>query len=72
MHRGASVPVEVQVGGESTKVKIDMRQKPRINDGFISLGEFALAKGDKVAVILTTESAGGFVHADAVQIVPVK
>jgi hypothetical protein len=49
-----------------------MRQKPPLKDGFISLGQFALNKGDRVSVLLTTDGAEGFVHADAVQIVPVK
>ena len=54
------------------RLHIDMRQMPPLKDGFVSLGKFSVAKGDKVAVELRTENAGGFVHADAVQIVPVK
>ena len=47
-----------------------MKQKPP-SDGFISLGQFDLSKGDLVSVVLATKNAGGVVHADAVQIVRV-
>ncbi len=71
-NRGSKVPVVVTVGGETKTLQIDMRQPPPLKDGFISLGQFAAGKGDKVSVELRTESAGGHVHADAVQIVPVQ
>jgi hypothetical protein len=71
-NRGARVPVTVQAGRETSKREIDMRRKPPLKQGFVSLGQFALVKGDRVSVLLTTEGAEGFVHADAVQIVPVK
>ncbi len=71
-NRGSKVPVVVTVGGETKTLQIDMRQPPPLKDGFISLGQFAAGKGDKVSVELRTESAGGHVHADAVQIVPAK
>jgi hypothetical protein len=71
-NRGNRVPVILHVGGETRMAEVDMRQKPPLKDGFISLGKFSIAKGDKVIVELRTEGAGGFVHADAVQIVPAK
>jgi hypothetical protein len=71
-NRGDKVPVILHVGSDAKTVHIDMRQKPPLKDGFISLGTFSVAKGDKVAVELRTEGAGGFVHADSVQILPAK
>jgi hypothetical protein len=71
-NRGSKVPVTVQAGSETRKVEINEQQQPPLKDGFVSLGQYSLKKGDRVSVTLTTESAGGFVHADAVQIVPVK
>jgi hypothetical protein len=71
-NRGARVPVEVKAGSASKKVTVDMRKPPPLAEGFVTLGQFDLTKGDAVSVLLTTEGAGGFVHADAVQIVPVK
>ncbi len=71
-NRGAKVPVVVRAGDKTTTHHIDMRQKPALKSGFTSLGQYDLKKGDRVSVLLTTEGAGGFVHADAVQIAPVK
>lgn len=56
-------------GGTETTVRVDMRREPPRAGGFASLGEFGLAKGEVIAVIVGTEGAGGIVCVDAVQIV---
>jgi hypothetical protein len=71
-NRAPNAPVTVRAGEATKRVEINMRQKPPLKDGFVSLGQFDLQKGDHVSVTLSTEGAGGFVHADAVQIVPIK
>jgi hypothetical protein len=71
-NRGSTVPVTVDVGGKSITKSIDMRQKPGLEHGFVSLGEYQVSKGDKVAVTISTDAAGGNAHADAIQILPVK
>lgn len=71
-NRGSSVPVTVEAGDVRKTIKVDMRATPNLKNGFISLGQFNLAKGDKVVVTIGTDDAGGNAHADAVQIVPVK
>jgi hypothetical protein len=71
-NRGSSVPVTVDVGGRRTQLHINMKQAPPIDKTFISLGTFDIHKGDLVTVTVSTEQARGTVHADAVQIVPVK
>ena len=70
-NRGAHVPVTVRVGGKSSHIAVNMKKRPPLKQGFVSLGRFDLRKGQAISVLLTTTHAGGFVHADAVQIVRV-
>ncbi len=70
-NRGTKVPVSIQTGDKSAGREVNMQEPPQEN-GFISLGQFDLKVGETISVVLTTENAGGNVHADAVQIVPVK
>mgnify|MGYP002623358804 CR=1 FL=1 len=70
-NRGTQVPVAVQAGDATKTVKINMKDDPPLKDGFISLGKFDLPKGARISVEVTTEKAGGYVHADAVQILQV-
>jgi hypothetical protein len=69
-NRGATVPVLVKTDAGEKSLKINMRKEPPIDETFISLGSLNLAKGESVIVKLSTEEAGGYVHADAVQILP--
>ncbi|MFG0296897.1 MAG: hypothetical protein ACF8PG_13405, partial [Maioricimonas sp. JB045] len=66
------VPVTVQIGSEKQTHRIDMRQEPPVENGWISLGTYDLRKSDRVSVTVSTEDAGGNAHADAVQLLPVK
>ncbi len=68
-NRGTKVPVTVSVGAKVKKLTMDMRAKPP-SDGFHSIGTFGAQEGEEITVTLSTEDAGGFVHADAVQIIP--
>ena len=71
-NRGNHVPVlvETQSGGRKA-LEIDMRKAPPIEKGFISLGEYNFADEEPASVVLSTENAGGHVHADAVQVIEV-
>jgi len=71
-NRGDTVPVTVTAGSDKRTVQIDMRQAPPLEHGFTSLGIVELAAGESSEVQLSTEGAGGFVHADAVQWLPAK
>jgi hypothetical protein len=84
-NRGKRVPVSVTTRSKTTQYRVDMTQPPQAPDEatttptrasiaarqFYTLGEFELVKDENVLVTMTTEDAGGFVHADAVQIVTV-
>jgi hypothetical protein len=51
---------------------LDMQKPPPLDSGFTSLGEVTLAPDDACVVTLSATDAGGFVHADAIQLLPVK
>ncbi len=70
-NRGTRVPVAIECASGRTVVRVNMRERPPLDNGFISLGKFRLAKGESVRVVVSSEEAGGAVHADAVQILPV-
>jgi hypothetical protein len=46
-----------------------MRKAPD-SDGFVTVGTVRLQAGELLGVTLSSEQSGGFVHADAVQILP--
>jgi hypothetical protein len=67
-NRGSHVPVTIKTAGETKTVKIDMRQEPPLENGFISIGSYQLTKGESVSVVIAAKDAGGLAHADAVQV----
>jgi hypothetical protein len=69
-NRGSQVPVSVLTNGKTNRFKVNMRLPPEAT-GFKSLGQFELKAGAPLSVVFSTENAGGYVHADAVQIVRV-
>jgi hypothetical protein len=72
-NRGKSVPVEVTTGDKTIKMNsiVNMTQKPNFENGFHSVGEITLRKGQKVLVSLFAKGAQGNTHVDAAQLVPV-
>jgi hypothetical protein len=71
-NRGDKVPVTLTTSAGTKSFKINMREKPPIDDGFVSLGIFPLKAGEEVSVVIGTEGAGGNAHADAVHVLPAK
>ena len=67
-NRGARVPVTVAYGETSKSITVNMQNKPPLKFGFISLGKFELQADEPVSVTLSTENAGGHVHADAIMV----
>ncbi|XZE32090.1 FAD-dependent oxidoreductase [Pirellulaceae bacterium SH501] len=68
-NRGTTVPVMIESPSQSLTKRVDMRKAPD-SDGFVTVGTVRLQSGDLLSVTLSSEQAGGFVHADAVQILP--
>jgi hypothetical protein len=71
-NRGNQVPVILHLGDVRQESRVNMRNKPAIDNTFVSLGVFPVKAGQKIIVELSTEGAGGNVHADAVQFLPSK
>ncbi len=71
-NRGPTVPVTVHSADGEKTIRINMREAPPLEHGFISLGEFSFQAGEAAAVVVSGESAGGNAHADAVQVLSVK
>jgi hypothetical protein len=69
-NRGTAVPVSIEAAESRLKATVNMRQQPPIDDGFGSAGRLTLQKGEKCVVVIGTDGAGGFAHADAVLLVP--
>ncbi len=70
-NRAPNAPIKITVGDKTKQVTLDQTQ-PTGEDGFVSLGEFVVDAQTKFVVLIGTEGAGGLVHADAVQVRPVK
>ena len=70
-NRGTRVPVTIESAAGRTGKRINMREAPPLENGFISLGRFRFERDESVSIEVSTEDAGGTVHADAVQLVPV-
>ncbi len=71
-NRGNKVPVLVETQAGRKPLEINMRKAPPLKDGFISLGQYHLTAEEPITVVLSTQGAGGNVHADAVQIIEVE
>lgn len=69
-NRGNQVPVTLKFDDTLIEKRINMRDKPPLANGFIAIGQIEGARDSKGSVTLNTQGAGGFVHADAIQIVP--
>ena len=67
-NRGDKVPVTVETTAGKKTVRINMREKAPLPNGFISVGQLDLKKEESVFVTISTDDAGGNVHADAVQL----
>jgi hypothetical protein len=71
-NRGATVPVTVTAGGVEKTHRVNMKQPPPLEGGFVSLGKVSLKPNEICTVIVSAAGAGGFAHADAVQLLPVE
>jgi hypothetical protein len=68
-NRGPRVPVLIETPSKTETARVDMRKPPR-EDGWEQVGQVRLRAGETLTVTLSTDQSGGFVHADAIQILP--
>ena len=71
-NRGDNVPVELKHAGGAKRTRINMREKAPLENGFISIATISGQQGQSASVLLSTDEAGGFVHADALQVIAVE
>lgn len=69
-NRATNAVVTVKAGKVETRIPLDFRKAPPIDGGWVSLGEFQVGGETPVEVSLSATNADGFVHADALRIVP--
>lgn len=70
-NRGATVPVDILVDNQVVERKtVDMRQE--FPDSLCELTRLSLKADQVVTVRLVTEGAGGYVHADMAQLLPLQ
>ncbi|MEX2357291.1 MAG: FAD-dependent oxidoreductase [Pirellulaceae bacterium] len=70
VNRGEKVQVTIQSGDKTERKLINMREKPPIDDGFISLGVYQISVDGEASVSVSSAEAGGHAHADAIQLLP--
>ncbi len=70
-NRATQAPIDIAVPEKTYSATINMQEAPP-QDGFIDVGTIDVNAGDAVSITLGTQGAGGLVHADAVQFVPVE
>ncbi len=68
-NRATNVPVTVFSGSEKHEVKVNEREKPPLEHGFISLGKHVYKAGDKAVIEIGTAGTDGHVIVDAVQLI---
>ena len=71
-NRGTKVPVEVRHADGKAELLINMRERPKLDNGFTSLGTFRFEANRKGAVVVSAKDAGGHACIDAIQILPVE
>lgn len=71
-NRATNSPISVESPAGKKTVSINQRVTAPLEKGFASLGVYAFAPGQPAMVIIGDGPANGNVHADAVQLVPVK
>ncbi len=71
-NRATNAPVEVRHADGQEKLVINMRERPKLDGGFVSLGTFRFEANRKGAVVVSAKGADGHVCIDAIQILPVE
>lgn len=69
-NRSDSVPVTVMSADGETTIMVNQRQRPPIDNLFVSLGQYRFETNGQSFVIVSTEETKGHVIVDAVQFLP--
>jgi len=71
-NRASNVAVEVHHAGGQSKVIVNQKLPPPIDDSFVSLGKYEFDTNKPAVVSISNQDADGYVVVDAVQWFPVK
>jgi hypothetical protein len=71
-NRATNVRVTVRTADDEQTAVVNQQRAPEIEKAFVSLGEFELASGETVTVVVSNKDANGHVIADAVWAAPVE
>ena len=72
-NRAAAAPITVHSAAGEKTTRVNMKQKPPIKGGWVSVGEYRFEAGKTGAVVFGGKpNPKGNLHADAVQILPAK
>lgn len=71
-NRATNAPVSIESAAGKKTVTVNERVPAPLEKGFISLGKFRFEPGKPAVVIIGDGTADGNVHADVVQLLPVK
>jgi hypothetical protein len=71
-NRAKTARVVLTIDGRTQETEVNMTKPAPLENGFLSLGEIDAGAGTKGSVEFFAKGASGTVHADAVQLVPVK
>ncbi len=71
-NRATNVPVIIETDKSRLNVTVNQKEKPPINDLFVSLGVVEVGPELKGTIIVSNKDVNGYVILDAVQILPVK
>ena len=69
-NRATNAPVAIESADGTKTATVNQKAPPPLPKGFISLGTFRFAPGKPAAITIGPGAADGFIHADAVQLVP--
>lgn len=71
-NRASKAPVSIESAEGVKQATINQKQEPPLPQGFVSLGQYRFEPGKPAVVGIGGSVADGNVHADAVQLVPVR
>ena len=69
-NRASNMPVTVRHAGGEKTVRIDLREEPPLENGFISVGTYRFEAGEPASVTASAAGVDGFAHIDAIQVLP--
>ncbi len=71
-NRASQAPVIIHHGKIFASTTVNQKKAPTLKNGFFPLGRYEFSKDKQLYVEIGTKDAKGIVHADAIQVIPIK